>query len=211
MLTADISKYGVLECPTLVPNGLSHFKNVLAQDELNMYLKWINSKNRIWSEPTEKEENRKVQHYGGFTGFNVRDRNCKQDVQEMPDKLIELFNIVKSRIWALTKYNIQITPDSAQIYSYAPGQGIHQHFDVFDAFEEEIVMLTLAGTCTMRFDKNKEVYDKFVEAGSISILKGDARYVWRHGILKTLVDKNDAGEIVARVGNRVSIVFRQNK
>lgn len=231
------------------PKDLFHYKGVLTPDECAYYLKWANSPKRNWSVTSGTYEHRQVQHFGELNSFSQKvfnERSISKDVTvEVPDVLTEMFNIVKFRLFyfnasttdstKLKRVNIQIDPEIAQIYSYLPGQGVHQHFDS-EYFKEDIVMISLGGTCTLRFSKPKnriidanalldaskptkcqefgerdddDVYDIFADPGTVFVLRGDSRYIWKHGIPKTTSDKNDAGQIVPRIGCRVSVVFRE--
>lgn len=218
--------------------GLRHAAQLLTADECAYYLKWINSPKRIWGENTSKYEDRRVQHYGSWNGHTTAEFDRDAEVnQQIPDVLTELYNITQFRLNWSSKFqkdfkssttdncnsktpdlNVPSTQvDIAQIYSYASGQGIHQHFDSLTAFQEEIVMITIAGTCEMTFDLPQanvtslaDVHQGvFLRPGSVVVLRGDSRFKWRHGIPKRVYDRDQNGLVIERIGNRVSIVFRQ--
>lgn len=257
-----------------IVDGLNHYRSVLTEDECNFYCRWI--RKQQWADVTSRAENRSVQHYGHASTFtNIDSKFMDAETLPMPDMLVELYNIVRFRLMckklrptthsetcscgmksadgvksddlcpSIETYNLTQGMNMASVYSYAPGQGIHSHLDSKN-FEEEIVMLTISGTCTMTFDlpahhmldnstleqstqsnsldasivktilsysvqKPVTNVNLFVMPGSVTILRGDARYKWRHGIPKRTSDPDDKGVLVERVGNRVSIVFRQRK
>ncbi|XP_078175620.1 2-oxoglutarate (2OG) and Fe(II)-dependent oxygenase superfamily protein isoform X3 [Carex rostrata] len=69
---------------------------------------------------------------------------------------------------------------------YKPGEGICSHVDLM-RFEDGIAIISLESECVMQFtpekenEKEKEV-PVYLTPGSLVVMHGEARYLWKHGI-----------------------------
>ncbi len=97
-------------------------------------------------------------------------------------------------------------PDQLLVNEYKPGQGIAPHIDNA-GFEDGIVSISLGSDVNMLFVHHvtEESKEGRLPRRSALSLHGDARYVWRHGIVAR---KKDNG---VKRGRRVSITFRKKK
>ena len=140
---------------------------------------------------------RRTQHYGYEYGYADKIISI---VEPLPawsavvvDRLLEL-GILKVR------------PDQMIVNEYLPGQGIHPHVDDVNAFGDGIVSVSLESSIIMDFTQQTEPYTKcevLLPSRSALVLTGDARYKWKHGIVKRKWD----GEVPR--GRRVSLTFRK--
>lgn len=172
-----------------LPRGLIVAHHALPLNILNAAKNTIN--HGRWDDGTGKLEQRSVQHYGSETTFRSSERDFKINLN-IPREFKKIIHHLRSFKILKTK------PNQANVYSYRPGEGIHQHFDHQTHFENEIVMISLTGTGTLRFTNPTDgsTYDVNVLPGTAVIIRDDARYVWKHGIPSCL-------------NSRVSLVFRR--
>ena len=83
----------------------------------------------------------------------------------------------------------------AIINLYHPGQGISDHIDLLDRYDDGIVGVSFIGGCVMRFGKpdhgqhrdplspkDNQYTNLYLPPRSVVALVGDARYRWTHGI-----------------------------
>ncbi|CAN1168716.1 Uncharacterized protein L905 [Linum perenne] len=70
---------------------------------------------------------------------------------------------------------------------YQPGEGICAHVDLM-RFEDGIAIVSLESSCVMHFSRVEEICDEkekvavYLSPGSLVLLSGDARYLWKHEI-----------------------------
>ncbi|KAJ3681382.1 hypothetical protein LUZ60_015871 [Juncus effusus] len=76
---------------------------------------------------------------------------------------------------------------------YKPGEGICSHVDLL-RFEDGIAIISLESSCVMQFTLTKEEEQEiekkalsksvpvFLNPGSLVLMSGEARYLWKHGI-----------------------------
>lgn len=98
--------------------------------------------------------------------------------------------------------------DQLIVNEYLPGQGISSHTDCVPCFADTVLSLSLGSACvlTMSRDDSREKVPVFLEPGSLLVIKGEARYKWKHGIAPRKTDLY-AGQRFVR-GRRVSLTFR---
>lgn len=70
---------------------------------------------------------------------------------------------------------------------YQPGEGICAHVDLLK-FEDGIGIVSLESSCVMDFTLGDETVPVLLEPGSLVMMYGEARYVWKHEI-----NRKDAG------------------
>lgn len=141
-------------------------------------------------------EDRVVQHYGDWSSYQQSLSHVIPVNELVPQGFLKLIDHLQS------SKIMTIKPNQINVYGYRPGQGIHQHFDNPEQYENEIVMVSLTGSCTLRFtnDKTGAVYDVEAKPGTVVVIRDEARYVWKHGIPYDSVRDP-----------RYSLVFRRQK
>jgi alkylated DNA repair dioxygenase AlkB len=101
-------------------------------------------------------------------------------------------------------------PDQCIVNEYLPGQGIAPHIDCEPCFGDTIASasLSLSAPVVMEFSSagNDGKHSVWLARRSLVVLKGPARYEWRHGIARRRKDVID-GIVVPR-SRRVSLTFR---
>ena len=82
-------------------------------------------------------------------------------------------------------------------------QGISQHIDVLH-FDSTVASISLGSASIIDFvhSKTNEKIPILLEPRSLLVLKGDARYIWKHGIASRKTDKYN-GNVFSR-DNRYS-------
>ena len=89
------------------------------------------------------------------------------------------------------------------INRYLPGQGISAHADRCE-YGEEIACLTLGSGAEMEFTrKNYPAHKLYVESGSLYLMKGESRYLWKHQMRSRKTDPGHGPRDI-----RFSITFR---
>lgn len=97
--------------------------------------------------------------------------------------------------------------ESVTINEYGQGHGIRPHVDSL-RFEDEIRILNLGSHTTMQLiSPEKAVTDVLIPPRSVTLLFGEARRAWKHGIESRAFDMMPNG-IRADRGVRYSIVYR---
>ena len=102
-----------------------------------------------------------------------------------------------------------IRADQMIINEYKPGQGIAHHIDCEPCFGDVIASFSLNSTCVMSFIHvdNHQTIDLLLEPNSLLIMRDEARYDWKHGILAR---KSDTYKDKTYLRNRrISMTFRK--
>lgn len=108
---------------------------------------------------------------------------------------------------AWTYEAIGYSGESVTINEYAPGHGIRPHVDSL-RFDDQIRILNLGSQTTMQLiSPEKAVVDVFIPRRSVTLLIGEVRRTWKHGIESRGFDITPHGIRVDR-GTRYSIVYR---
>lgn len=103
---------------------------------------------------------------------------------------------------------IGFSGESVTINEYGPGHGIRPHIDSLK-FEDEIRILNLGSQTTMQLiAPDKSVTEVFIPRRSVTLLHGEVRRKWKHGIESRAFDMDPSGIRVDR-GTRYSIVYRK--
>ena len=120
--------------------------------------------------------------------------------------------------------------DCAIVQRYDPGQGIRPHVDLH-RFDDGVAILSLLSGCVMdlyRGEAPEPEYKIYLPPRSLLLMRGEARYDWRHGTLSTtkdeinqdvtnwqalptdLADRVSAGQtVVVERSRRISITMRK--
>lgn len=180
--------------PAALPPGLRLLRSWLAEGEGAALLAAID--NETWMGDLK----RRVQHYGFRYDYKRRGVSAAERLGPLPPWATGL----ASRLAAEGVFGRE--PDQLIVNEYQPGQGIASHVDS-PAFGPVVASLSLASGCCMGFEGPQgEALSLWLEPGSLLVLGGEARSVWRHGIAQRRSDVVD-GERRPR-GRRVSLTFR---
>ena len=96
--------------------------------------------------------------------------------------------------------------DQCIVNEYEAGQGIGSHIDCEPCFGGVVVSLSLGSLATMDFTRGEEKVSVRLDRRSLVVIRGDARYLWKHGISKRKTEMV-SGKTVQR-GRRVSLTLR---
>lgn len=148
--------------------------------------------------PWRNELKRRVQHYGYKYDYKARAVNHSMYVGRLPSFAVEVAQQLMSNNL------INELPDQLIVNEYQAGQGISAHVDCEPCFKDTVVTVSLGSAYEMDFISLElgEVRSTLLEPGSALVLRGAARYQWKHRIKAR---KSDRG--VPR-GRRVSLTYR---
>jgi len=178
--------------------GLSYLAETISDEEENALIRAIDSSS-VWSTILR----RRVQHYG--YRYDYRSRRIDETMRAAP--FPRWLEDVGEKLMHANALSFR--PDQAIINEYQPGQGIAAHVDCEPCFGPEVASLSLASDCEMQFCNvhTNQRAALFLERRSLVVLRGAARFEWRHGIPARLSDFR-GGERLMRT-RRISITFRK--
>ena len=176
--------------------GLQYLPNYLSPDEQAKLLSIVDQ------QPWITDLKRRVQHYGYRYDYKSRSIDTTMFLGALPDWAHAIAQRVQADGFALA------VPDQLIVNEYQPGQGIASHIDCLPCFGDTILSLSLGSPCVMLFSSIRDSREipVLLEPGSLVVMKGDARHVWKHGILPRKTDNYD-GQSITR-GRRVSLTLR---
>jgi alkylated DNA repair dioxygenase AlkB len=186
-----------LSIPTRSIPGLSNFPGCINRDAEQVLLQEIDG--QVWSNDLK----RRVQHYGYRYDYAARDVSAASWLGELPTWLSGCARALADQGF------FSRAPDQVIINEYLPGQGIAPHIDRTTCFDGTIAILSLGSGITMDFLKEGavETQSHRLQPRSLTILQGEARYRWRHGIAPRKADMVDDVKILRE--RRVSVTFRK--
>ncbi len=139
--------------------------------------------------------------------YNYRNELVKPySLIPIPALIPEFLNILIDKM--INDRIITDRPDQIIINEYKPGEGLKPHTDRKLYFKELIIGLSLNSGATMVFSKQSthEVKKIYIPPRSLYIMKDEARYKYKHGIIGR---KNDEVQgIKIPRDTRISITFR---
>ncbi|MDE0020040.1 MAG: alpha-ketoglutarate-dependent dioxygenase AlkB [Candidatus Poribacteria bacterium] len=182
-------------------NGLTYVRDYINEEQHDRLLKRIDANDQRWMNDLK----RRVQHYGYRYDYKARRVDNSDRLGELPIWLQRLCQKLRA------DGHLPELPDQVIVNEYEPGQGIASHIDCEPCFKNAIASLSLGSACIMEFKKKGEEKTTKTEAWlaprSLVVLKGAARYEWKHGIPPR---KSDVWEGVKHSrGRRVSLTFRK--
>ena len=188
--TLDAQLLGAISIP-----GLEIIPDFISSTEQVQLLEFIDSKpwNGNGTEPNA-ELRRRTQQYGYLFLFKSRTISHKLPVP------VEFDHI-------LNKLLVYDRFDHLVVNEYLAGQGIMPHVDA-KLFGECICVLSMLSDCVITFT-NLECgmnYRFLLPSKSLMVMRGDSRYLYKHGIGKDLVEQFNGLTIYRE--RRVSITFR---
>jgi alkylated DNA repair dioxygenase AlkB len=145
---------------------------------------------------------RRVQHYGYRYDYTRRVANEDLYLGSLPGWAADLAARLAGEGHA------PAVSDQVIVNEYEPGQGISAHVDCVPCFGDTILSISLGSACAMVFSHLREPrqHTLWLEPGSLLVMRGPARYDWKHAIPAR---KNDVvNGITQPRGRRVSLTFR---
>jgi len=195
-MTQPFLQSSLFETPQPAIPGLRYLPDFLDADTEATLIATIDQ------QPWLHDLKRRVQHYGWRYDYKARGITQDLRIGAIPDWLAGLCE-------ALSAEGIfSHTPDQVIINEYQPGQGISTHVDCVPCFGDTIASLSLGSACVMDFTHatTREKQSHLLEARSLLVLSGDARYHWQHAIPARKSDKWH-GQTIPRP-RRISLTFR---
>ncbi|RHY95484.1 hypothetical protein DYB37_003451, partial [Aphanomyces astaci] len=156
------------------------------------------------AQPFEESIQRRVQHYGFAFRYDTRDVDIQSPLGPMP-------GFCTSVVATLAAVRPDIAPpNQITVNEYVAGQGIAPHVDTPGVFTEYIASLSLGCDIVMDFrlvSNPQIVKHVHLKRGSMCLMVGEARYLWKHGIAYR---KHDLVQgIVLERGRRLSLTLRR--
>ncbi|KAJ2995189.1 Alkylated DNA repair protein alkB 8 [Globomyces sp. JEL0801] len=184
-------------------DGLTYIPDFISQseeEELVRILK-VEGDNGRW----ECLQKRLVQHYGYKFKYGVND--VDRDGIDVDDNGIKMPEWTDHILNRLINQTTTSKPNQLTVNYYVTGNGIPFHNDSHFAFISPIVVVSLSGDIVMDFRyPNGQVKSCLLQARSLLIMDGYARYTIEHGIKPRKMDLID-GLVVER-SERWSLTFR---
>ncbi|KAI9033780.1 hypothetical protein CLU79DRAFT_725379 [Phycomyces nitens] len=146
------------------------------------------------------ELKRRTQQYGHL--FSYRYREVLEEYGPLPPFVSWLV----TRIMELGL--MPVAPNHLLVNEYNAGQGIMPHIDAPALFGPSILSLSLLSPCVMSFQGKQETHNILLPRRSMVVLQQSARYDFKHGISKELIDYTTEGDPVLR-DKRISLTFRE--
>ncbi|CAJ0580529.1 unnamed protein product, partial [Mesorhabditis spiculigera] len=181
------------------PAGLKIISDFLEKDEQDALIELVTNhpeNNRL--------KNRSVFHYGHE--FDYSSNTSFKPCTPIPEILSSL--VEKLRIRGYTDFKA----DQITVNVYEPGQGIPPHYDTHSAFEEQIFSVSLLSDVVMEFRdgaNSANILSVLLPTNSLTIIQGESRYRWKHGIANRKYDINPTtGRLFPRA-KRISITLRK--
>lgn len=150
---------------------------------------------------------RRVQHYGHRYDYGRRSLSAggssAEEAPPMPSW------VVSHAVRLVDEGFMEAVPDQAIVNEYLPGQGISAHVDCVPCFGPVVAAVSLGSACVMDFANPEDGGRAAVRLapGSLCVMTGPARYVWRHSIAARKSDPGVEGGRVGR-GRRISVTYR---
>ena len=156
----------------------------------------------IDQQPWLHDLKRRVQHYGWRYDYKARGITQDLRIGAIPDWLAGFCERLRA------EGIFSSTPDQVIINEYQPGQGISAHVDCVPCFGDTIASLSLGSAYVIDLihASSGEKQSRLLEARSLLVLSGDARYHWQHAIPDRKSDKWN-GQCIPRA-RRISLTFR---
>lgn len=184
------------DSPEYVIPGLELVDGFLSKAEETEILDEINRS--AWS----CELSRRVQHYGWRYDYTARQVDPSMHLGPLP----EWANRIARRLF--DEGYVGELPDQVIVNEYEGNQGIAPHVDSKSSFADGVAMISLLETWEMWFRKfpGDKVVVKLERRGA-AIMRGEARYAWKHEIPKRKTEPGPVRRIPR--GRRVSLTFRK--
>ncbi|XP_017775978.1 PREDICTED: alkylated DNA repair protein alkB homolog 8 [Nicrophorus vespilloides] len=186
------------------PPGLKVVPDFISEAEEELLLSLVNFDEDEGGDGVMKH--RQVKHFGFEFRYDINnvDKDAPLEVG-VPAECDFLWDRLKSR-------GLDFRPDQLTVNHYKPGQGIPPHVDTHSAFDEPLLSVSLSSDIVMDFrHRNGKHLPVFVPRRSLTIMNGESRYDWTHGITPRKLDvvPSEKGITANERGVRVSFTFRR--
>jgi len=175
-------------------NGLFYIPNYLNPVEHDELMQHIDQ--AVWLTLLR----RRVQHYGYLYNYKSKTLSKSDYLGKLP-------------LWAQTLAErlyadrlMSKPADQVVVNEYKPGQGIAPHVDCVPCFGGDIISISLGSACLMDFTRGGDKHALLLEPRSLLVMRGEARYQWRHGIAPRKTDSIGDVEIIRE--RRISVTLR---
>ena len=176
--------------------GLFLAKNFISEQHETFLLKYIES------QPWCHDISRPTQHYG--FKYSYKSKSAQVKAEPIPLEFQAFFPTFCS-------YGVFLEdPEQCIVNKYSPGQGITAHIDRVDSFGPVIASISLGSSIFFEFvhSLTKTTVPVFIPQRSLFFMAGDARFKWKHGIVKRKYDVHPKTQERLARKTRVSITFR---
>jgi alkylated DNA repair dioxygenase AlkB len=174
--------------------GLLYVPDYLSPDEHDTLVRALDA------QPWRTDLSRRTQQYGYAYEHRKAALNTDDYLGPLPAWLAPLTDrLVADGIYPAT-------PDQCIVNEYEPGQGIGKHTDHVEAFGPMVVSVSLLAPAVLEFKCDEVTVPVALAPRSLLVLRGEARYEWRHGMAARSTDVID-GTVVPRT-RRISVTFR---
>ncbi|MEV4759056.1 alpha-ketoglutarate-dependent dioxygenase AlkB [Micromonospora sp. NPDC049559] len=184
--------------PVVDVPGLTYEADYLRPDEQAALLECIDR------EPWRDDLRRRVQHYGYRYDYRRRTVGRESYLGPLPGWAEDCAERLRRDGYADQRL------DQLIVNEYLPGQGIAPHVDCVPCFGDAVLSLSLGSACVLTMSRPEAGADRRVpvllEPGGLLVMRGEARYEWRHGIAARKTDRYDERTVVR--ARRVSLTFR---
>lgn len=179
--------------------GLDYLPNFLDEASEGHLLDWIDQQK--WS----TELTRRVQHYGWRYDYKAREVDAAMCLGPLPADFAELAErLFQEKL-------VPRLPDQVIVNEYGADQGIAPHVDA-RGFADGIATISLLESWQMVFHapRSRMKVPRLLERRSVAIMRGEARYRWKHEIRKREYEPPlDEGGQRRRRERRLSLTFRK--
>jgi alkylated DNA repair dioxygenase AlkB len=181
---------------TQIP-GMTYIPNYIDRDEQTQLMQAIDR------QPWQFDRDRRLQQHGYQYNYQQGSLVSSKYLGSLPDwadRITQKINrdgLIKSPL------------DHLVVNEYLPGQGIRSHIDCRNCFGNTIFILSLLSSCVMEFTHHRTgaKVPLLLEARSLVILQGVARYQWLHSVAPRQFDEYQGREFTR--SRRVSLTFRE--
>jgi|SRR5579872_4383500 len=175
--------------------GFSHYQGLLSSEDQLSLLAAIDQHGR-WEFDSSRER-----QCHGYRYLYDDDMLEMVGDGELPDWLMNWARYIHERQW-MSKIAQQVT-----IQKYMNNSYLGKHIDSRNCFGPELVTFSLVSACYEKLTNGRirQQLVRALEPGDAVVLTGDARYIWKHEILKR---KRMKRQSEAPGWRRLSITFR---
>lgn len=180
--------------------GLAYVPDFLDEDHERKLVEWIDQQE--WS----NELQRRVQHYGWRYDYKAREVDASMRLGPLPSQ----FAALAKRLFQ--ENLVPEVPDQVIVNEYEANQGITAHVDNIKGFADGIATISLLESWEMVFHapRGKGKVPRMLERRSVAIMRGEARYRWKHEIKKRKSEPVlDGGGRHCKRERRISLTFRK--
>jgi len=174
--------------------GFSHLRAAVNPGQQDDLVRLIDAKPGHW-----EANDTLMRRYYGYRYHYQSDSLSQVDDGALPPWLLYWSGSIRERGW-MSYLARQVT-----IQKYEPHNSIAAHRDSTRCFGPEVVTISLLSSCEFRLThaRGRLRLSRCLEPGDITVLKGDARTVWRHEI-----PQHSPGSYAGLAWRRLSVTFR---